>query len=74
VSSLNLNALRNLRKKKKITQTQMAEALGCVQSVYQRIEKGVIKLRAEHLPIIAETLGISVQELAAEIFFDKKSA
>lgn len=72
--NLNLQALVVLRKQKKISQAEMAQALGYAQSVYHRIEKGVIDLKARHIPIIAMKLGMKPSQLAKVLFCEKKTA
>ncbi|WP_044639710.1 helix-turn-helix domain-containing protein [Risungbinella massiliensis] len=71
---MNLNALVSLRRKNKITQTQMAEALGCGQSDYQRMESGKYRIKAVDLPVIAAKLNISLNELVNLLFCSQKSA
>lgn len=71
---MNLQALVELRKSKKVTQVEMAKELGMAQSVYQRIEAGIVKLKAEHLPVIARKLDVSVADLAELLFYEDKSA
>lgn len=65
---MNLKALVALRKQKKITQEQIAEALGLSKSTYSRIEQGKVHLRASYLPIIAQELGMEVEQLVTIIF------
>lgn len=68
---MNLLYLKQLRLSKKISQQEMAEAIGLTTAGgYHRIETGEVRLKAHHLPAIAEKLGVSVNELSSKIFLD----
>ncbi len=70
---INYEKLKQLRTRKKIPLQEMADALEFkTAGGYSRIESGENKLKAEHLPIIAEKFGISLNKLMKEIFFDNK--
>lgn len=70
---INYKKLKQLRTTKKIPLQEMADALEIkTAGGYSRIESGENKLKAEHLPIIAEKFGISLSKLMKEIFFDNK--
>lgn len=71
---MNLRALQQLRKSRKISQKEMGEALGHAQSVYHRMETGEIELKAKHIPVIALKLGMKPSELAEILFFEKQTA
>ncbi|HLT85901.1 MAG TPA: helix-turn-helix domain-containing protein [Georgenia sp.] len=69
--SINLNALSNYRTKKKITMREMADAMGLkTPGGYARIESGEVKLKAEHLPIIATQLELTVDQLVHLLFYN----
>jgi transcriptional regulator with XRE-family HTH domain len=51
-----------------MTQQQMANALGIDRSTYTRIEQGKVEMKASYLPLIAQALGMKVEQLAAIIF------
>lgn len=55
--------LKEIRAKKKLTQTQIAEKLGMTYQEYQKIEAGKTVIRADKLIHICETLGVSADEL-----------
>ncbi|UWE05298.1 helix-turn-helix domain-containing protein [Laceyella sacchari] len=65
---MNLKALAAIRKNKKVTQVQIAEALGVNKSTYNRIENGEIEMKAVYLPVIAKELGLPVDELSKVLF------
>lgn len=70
---INYGKLKNLRTSKKISLQEMADALGLLTAGgYSRVESGENKLKAEHLPILAEKFGISMNHLTKEIFFESK--
>ncbi|MPY20255.1 helix-turn-helix domain-containing protein [Paenibacillus glucanolyticus] len=70
---INYCKLKTLRTTKKISLQEMADALGLLTAGgYSRVESGENKLKAEHLPILAEKFGISMNRLTKEIFFDNK--
>ena len=55
--------LKEIRAKKNLTQTQIAEKLGMTYQEYQKIETGKTVIRADKLYHICRTLGISSDEL-----------
>ncbi|WP_339292692.1 helix-turn-helix transcriptional regulator [Paenibacillus sp. FSL W8-0187] len=70
---INYGKLKNLRTSKKISLQEMADALGLLTAGgYSRVESGENKLKAEHLPILAEKFGISMNHLTKEIFFENR--
>lgn len=52
-----------LRKEQQITQVQLAEILGISQQYMQAFEAGRRKVPSSMLPILAEMLAVSVEEL-----------
>lgn len=58
-----LQKIRNLREDKDITQKEMAEYLGILQTQYSRYERGVNELPIRYLIKIAEKLEVSIDEL-----------
>lgn len=55
---------REIRVKKGIKQSFVSDKLGFkYQSSYSDIEKGRRKLSADKVPVLAEALGVSVEEL-----------
>lgn len=70
-NKMNLAYLRQLRLSKKISLEEMARTIGLsTPGGYSRIETGEVKLKAEHLPKIANKLGINLDDLSKEIFFE----
>ncbi|MGG1880167.1 helix-turn-helix transcriptional regulator [Paenibacillus cisolokensis] len=68
---INYSKLKRLRLEKKISLQEMADALGLqTAGGYSRVESGENKLKAEHLPVLAEKFGLSLNKLTKEIFFD----
>jgi transcriptional regulator with XRE-family HTH domain len=70
---LNLEALAQYRRQKKIKQAKIAVALGLkTPGGYSRIETGDVDFPTKKLPKLAEGLGISLKELLNILFFDFK--
>ena len=66
---INLEALHRTRINKNIPMREMAEALGLkTPGGYARIESGEVKLKAEHLPIIAAKFELTVDQLVNLLF------
>lgn len=66
--------IRDIRKRKKITQDELATMLNYSDaSSISYIENGQRKLNAEKIPLLAQSLGVSIEELLGgsieEIFF-----
>ncbi|KIU75098.1 helix-turn-helix transcriptional regulator [Bacillus cereus] len=60
--------IRYIRKKKKITQGELAKMLGFSgSSAISYIESGQRKLNADKIPKLAKSLGVTIEE----IFLDK---
>lgn len=55
--------LRKYRAVQRISQQKLARKIGVNQSVIARIENGSRKMLAEELPVFAEALKVSVNEL-----------
>ncbi|MBD1373880.1 helix-turn-helix transcriptional regulator [Hazenella sp. IB182357] len=69
MNNLNLVALRALRKSKKIKLLEISEALGYkTETGYHNLENGKRRIVAYQLPIIANTMGISIEELCNLLF------
>ncbi|MEN2984321.1 MAG: helix-turn-helix transcriptional regulator [Dictyoglomaceae bacterium] len=64
---VNLQKIRELRKKKGVTQRQMANLLGYKSDIaYLYLEKGIRKLKADCLIRIAKILEVDINELIQE--------
>ncbi|PFW60803.1 helix-turn-helix domain-containing protein [Bacillus sp. AFS075034] len=66
--------IRDIRKRKKITQDELAKMLNySYASSISYIETGQRQINAKKLPILAEALGVSIEELLGgsleDIFF-----
>ncbi|MFY9316655.1 MAG: helix-turn-helix domain-containing protein [Burkholderiales bacterium] len=55
-----------LRKDQGLTQTQLAERLGIAQQTLAHYEVGRLRIAASMLPVLAQTLGSSVEELIGQ--------
>jgi transcriptional regulator with XRE-family HTH domain len=67
--NIDLNALRVARKQRKITLEQMAKAIGKeTPAAYYFIETGQTRLLAEHIPLIANALKMSIEEISMLLF------
>ena len=58
-----MNALQELRKKKGLSQAQLAESLGVIQKAVSQWETGETLPTADKLPAIADALGCTIDEL-----------
>ncbi|MDW5462153.1 helix-turn-helix transcriptional regulator, partial [Acinetobacter baumannii] len=58
-------AMRKLRKAKKMTQDTLAEKLGVAPANISRYEKGQQGIEVDKLPTLADALGVSVPEFFA---------
>ena len=59
--------LRRLRKEKNLTQTALAEQVGCLQARISQLERhDHLRPNAEHAQALAQALGVTVTELMGE--------
>jgi len=58
------HALRAARRRAGRSQAWLAEQLGCSRSLVVEMESGTRSARAERLPMIADLLGVAVDEIA----------
>ncbi len=58
--------IRELRIEKNLTQTDLAKAVNVGQPAVAAWESGKSRPRAEHLPVLAEVLGCSIDEFFKE--------
>ena len=58
--------IAHLRKARNITQTQLAEVLGVAQQTVQAYEAGARRIPVSTLPLLAKTLGVSLEVLFGE--------
>jgi len=67
---MNLLVLRKIRGEVNLSLQDMADALGLkTAGGYLRIENGENKLKAEHLPTIANKFDMSLDELTTHFFW-----
>lgn len=64
-----MGGILKLRKKRNLTQSQLAEKLGTTQGAVSQWEKGTAFPSADKLPDLAKALGCSIEEL-----YDTESA
>ena len=57
--------IRNLRESKGLTQEQIAERMNCTRQKYARIEKGLIDISYASLTIVAQILGVKIDEITS---------
>jgi len=55
--------LKELRKAKDVTQANVAEAIGCVEQYYQKIEYGKIKPGYDKIELLADFYNVSTDYL-----------
>lgn len=58
--------IASMRKAREITQAQLAEALGVSQQTVQAYEVGRRRIPVSALPVVARTVGVSLEELFGE--------
>ena len=58
--------IAELRKARGITQVELAKTLGIAQQTMAHYEGGVSRVAVSHLPTLARTLGVSIEELLGE--------
>jgi len=58
--------IAQLRKTRDLTQTQLAEVLGVAQQTVQAYEAGARRIPVSTLPLLAKTLGVSLEVLFGE--------
>jgi len=58
---LNLPLIKEKREKLKMTQTQVAEAMGLPYDKYSRRESGDYKFKAEELPTLSKVLDLPIE-------------
>ena len=58
--------LKQVREQAGLTQIQLAERIGCDQSVISRIESGQRALTLDRLKSIAKALGVPLAQLLAD--------
>lgn len=63
------NNVKALRTAKGMTQIELAKIIGVTQSTYSAYESGAYELPMDKLPLIAEALGVSVDDI--EIYNEK---
>lgn len=59
--------IRNLREAKGLTQEQVAEQMHCTRQRYARIEKGLTDISYASINIIAQVLGVNVEEITSAV-------
>lgn len=59
--------IRSLRESKGFTQEQLAEKMNCSRQKYARLEKGLIDISYASLTMIAQVLGIEVEEITSSV-------
>lgn len=62
--------LYEARKKQKITQADMAEVIGVTAQQYGKRERGEISISLEESHLFSQKLGISIDKLFPEYFFN----
>lgn len=59
--------IRSLRESKGFTQEQIAEKMNCTRQKYARIEKGLVDISYASLNIVAQVLGIKIEEITSAV-------
>lgn len=59
--------IRQIRRRKKLTQTEMADALNLSQRAYSKIENDEVQLKVNRLEEIAKLLNIDSKELLPDL-------
>ncbi len=64
------HAFAVLREQKGLTQGDIAEALGCEQSLISKVESGQRSIKLREMPFFAAALGLTSQELQEALLAD----
>lgn len=59
--------IRSLRESKGLTQEQIADKMNCTRQKYARIEKGLIDISYASLNLVAQVLGVKVEEITSAV-------
>lgn len=59
--------IRSLRESKGLTQEQIAEKMNCTRQKFARIEKGLIDISYSSLNIVAQVLGVKVEDITSAV-------
>ena len=75
IPEMRIYARRLVRARKKAgrTQREVAEAISCTQGFISRVEDGQMMLRAADYPIVAEYLGVPIEELLGPFTEEEKA-
>lgn len=66
-----MNRIREIRKERGLTQQQLAEKLGCLQSVVQKVESGTVDLDLKWMRRLSVALEVSPLELLPDEFITR---
>jgi len=58
--------IRHLRAQSGYTQKKMGDYIGVRREIYSQYERNITPIKEEYLPLIAEALGVTVEELLKE--------
>lgn len=61
--TVNLAFIRKRRRELDLTQEQMAECLHMPRTVYNRRELGQVNFKAVEMPLLANKLGVEIEQL-----------
>lgn len=59
--------IKSLREFKGLTQEQIAEKMDCTRQKYARLEKGLIDISYASISIIAQVLGVKIEEITSVV-------
>lgn len=59
--------IKSLRESKGLTQEQIAEKVHCTRQKYARLEKGLLDISYANISIIANILGVGIEEITSSI-------
>ena len=64
--------IKSLRESKGLTQEQIAEKMNCTRQKYARLEKGLLDISYSSISIIAQVLGVKIEEITSAVNIDIK--
>lgn len=63
--------IKSLREAKGFTQEQISEKMNCSRQKYSRLEKGLIDISFASISVIAQILGIKLEEITSVVSNEK---
>lgn len=59
--------IKSLRESRGLTQQQIADKMNCTRQRYARLEKGMLDISYASISIIADLLGVKIEEITSSV-------